>query len=329
MAILDNMVLSCFFVPSYMDLELASRLALVSRQFQIFSRRHNQALTELDVKQVLETCPRPEIFLSTMPDQLPNLHSVVNVEPGWMASVNELANLSAVHVTQLKLCPASFDLLIRLPRLRSLHLDEVLSCEDFHIDAEPRKLSLNHLTIVACQNLDFLSVCRLEQLMSLKVYLPTSGSRKEHEAACQQLQRCVNLEQLTVLAQLRPVALQPLFPVVTALPRLDDFSLEGTCDKWSDFQYVRNNVDICQNLTRLQIEDYKECRQEQQTLVAWKFPKLRHLLVRGRGANVTRIFAALPALVSLNFQADPVFGILERERIIRCHVQSRITKLVT
>jgi len=308
MASLDHpVVLSLLFKPRYLAVADAGQLELVSRRFRDFSRRYRQRLTYFNMKQVLETCTKPKVLLSTVADQFPNLGKALDVKQEWLAPMATLPRLEAMSISELTLNADSLALLKSMPRLRVLTVWKVRRDQGFEVDdAEP--LNLYELAVLECRNLVLLCACRPQLLTTLTLHLPEN--LRELEIACRVLRRCVNLKMLTVENQLLDsVRHELLFWAVEALPGLQDLYLPGQVEvqSWQGFWRFYNDERICRSLTRLKMTgNHWELQ-----LVGRTLPNLRHLELDDQVSDAEHIFEVQPTLELLKYRSKTIRGATE------------------
>jgi len=335
MVSLDHpVVLSLLFKPRYLGVGDAGRLELVSRRFRDFSWRYKQNLTRFCLKQVLQKCARPDVFLSTMPDHYCNLTALEMVEPVWLETMSKLPRLAAMHMTRLTLNSESLVMMNSLTNLRSLAMSEVhseqdLDVEQFCADSQPQiKLNLIALTFLHFQGLSLLSVCRLELLVALGLQLPASAD--ELETVCQKLRRCVSLKTLIVVNQpLRKFELLPLFSAVAALPELRDFRINGQVElpRWSDMDMFWADAHFYHNLTNLSVVEEATGGAVEWHLGRKTFPNLRRVFCSGQIASFARIFEVQSALETMDWMSGKV-GFATEFGVATCWVRSRVIRFV-
>jgi len=335
MAALDNpVVLSLLCRPRYLAVADTGRLELVSRRVRHFARRCQQRLTRMCVKQVVETCTKPEEFLATLADRFGNLTMVVHVDPEWLVSLAQLPRLSAMHLRGMKMSGDLLALLNKMTGLRTLIVSVVIGDRSLDVaqlcaEAQPPiKLNLNHLSIQQCNDLSFLTACRLELLCHLIIFLPEGYQHSSHlEEACQQLRQCVSLTVLEVVnTLLRRPQLQPLLSVVAALPGLLHFRLRGQVEllSWQGFWQICDDERICRSLSRLKLWEWDGVEAQ---LARRKFPNLHNVEVFGHVACPERIFETQPKLESLKYSSETVRG-ATKLGVAVCWLQSLMTRLV-
>jgi len=323
----DQRILSLLFKPRYLGLADASQLERVSHRFLAFSRRLKRNMTRLDMKSVMDWC-KQRTFLSSLPDQFPNLTALTNASTTHLGVISKLPNMSELHLTELKLSAASLAQLKSLPNLRRLSLDSVQLEQDFSAeDVEPLKLSLDHLTISKCKHLHLLTLCRLEQLTSLKLQLPVNAESDEQKYAAV-FRQCVNLKSVVILANLMAVVpRQPILCAVAALACLPSQPrLECQLEIWNflDVRDVCANDRVCQGLTRLHSEG--NLANVEQLLMCRKLPHLRHVTADCWVPNPERIFEAQPSLESLQCDSETVI-VSTRLGVAKCSVRLLISRL--
>jgi len=277
--------------------------------------------------QVLVTCSRPDVFFSTMPHLFGNLTDVEYVVPEGLATVAKLPRLATMHLTRLTLCSHSLALLSSLTLLRTLKVSEVLSDQDVDVAQPPVKLSLNELSLLQCQDLAFLSACRLELLVVLVLHVPVRVYG--WHMYCHQLRQCVSLRFLTIKKELMAgFEVQPLFSAVAALPALTDLRLDAHVEllSWSDVEMFWADARFIHNLTSLRVLEVAPGGLVERQLGRQKFMNLVYLEVEGQLSNPARIFETQPALETLKWISETVGGPAQR-RVAECLVDLQLTRL--
>jgi len=173
--------------------------------------------------------------------------------------------------------------------LSSVLIDSVLPINNFDFDqfcrnVDQQKLSLSHLSVESLAD-NFLSMCRLDQLKSLKIALP--DEQQGVERICEKLTSCKSLKTLIVDISPKLKILESLFTATESIPELSDFSLECCCDSLNNLREVSTNERYCQSITKLKLSILHQF--DSSDTVLWRmFPKINHLFVKSK-----KLFRAL------------------------------------
>jgi len=208
----DKSMLFNIFHSRYMEIQLANKLKLVSKQFLSHALEYQRKLRHIDLKTLCNNQAFSNVILSQISEYSPYLSSVDNVEIiggelDCFESLMAMDNLTKLHFVCFKLSDHTWSCLLKLPKLTSLAIKKLFIDKEFDLvefRSNSRRLKLTHLEIRDFDH--FASLCELQCLKSL--YLTIWPPEYEHNdvgTTCFALQLCSNVERLKLKVTLYPV----------------------------------------------------------------------------------------------------------------------------